>query len=98
MTRGHINVLLLGSLLATIGTTGVRRGEERELFSQGFKTYGKLALHNGLQNFSRSEIFSFCQALGRIMKIVVLLLFISCVVLDPTQAKAFIRKYNIYVD
>lgn len=68
------------------------------MFSQAFKTYIKLALHNGLQNFSRSEIFSFCQALGRIMKIVVLLLFISCAVLDPTQAQAFIGKYNIFVD
>ena len=84
------------------GQCGVRRGKERGLFSQATfvinLTYGKLALHNSLQNVSRSEIFSFCQAFGRIMKIVVLLLFISCAVLDLTQAHTFIGKYNIYVD
>ena len=33
------------------------------------------------------------------MKIFVLLLFISCAVLDPTQAQTqSIGKYNIYVD
>ena len=80
----------------------MRRGEERGLFSQATfvinLTYGKLALHNSLQNLSRSEIFYFCQAFGRIMKIVVLLLFFSCAVLDLTQAQTFIGKYNIYVD
>ena len=84
------------------GQCGVRRGKERGLFSQATfvidLTYGKLALQNSLQNVSRSEIFSFCQAFGRIMKIVVLLLFISCAVLDLTQAHTFIGKYNIYVD
>ena len=55
-------------------------------------TYGKLALHNSLQNVSPSEIFYFCQAFGRIMKIVVLLLFFSCAVLDLTQAQTFIGK------
>ena len=80
----------------------MRRGEERGLFSQATfvinLTYGKLALHNSLQNFSRSELFCFCQAFGRITKILVLLLFISCAVLDPTQARTFIGKHNIYVD
>ena len=81
---------------------GEERGGERAVFSGTFAvinlTYGKVALQNSLQNLSRSEIFSFCQAFGRIMKIVVLLLFFSCAVLDLTQAQTFIGKYNIYVD
>ena len=80
----------------------MRRGEEGGLFSQATfvnnLTYGKLALQNSLQNLSRSEIFSFCQAFGRMMKIVVLLFFFSCAVLDLTQAQTFIGKYNIYVN